>query len=210
MFQVIATGSKGNAILYHGNILLDCGVPFSKIKPYLHDIQLILLTHCHKDHINIDTLRKIAFERPSLRIGCCKWMLEYVEAFKNVDLYEIGKVYDYGLFSVSPVKLYHDVDNCGYRIFKGDTKIFHATDTAHLKGISAKNYDLYAIEHNYDEDTVYQIIEKLESAGKFAHQRGSINSHLSEQQARDFIFKNKFENSKVLRLHETKTLLNDF
>ena len=112
-----------------------------------------------------------------------------------------------GRFSISPFKLYHDVQNCGYRIFKDEVKIFHATDTAHLQGISAKEYDLYAIEHNYNEDTVYDIIREQESQGKFAHQRGSINSHLSEQQARDFIFKNKKESSQILRLHETKSLI---
>ena len=131
-------------------------------------------------------------------------MKEYVVGIKNVDFYEIGQMYNYGSFSVSPIKLYHDVPNCGYRIFKDGKKILHATDTAHLDGITAVGYDLYAIEHNYNEDTVFYSIAKKQSRGEYAHQVGSINSHLSEQQARDFIFKNKADYSQVLRLHESK------
>jgi len=205
MYNVIATGSTGNAILYHGRILIDCGVPFSKIEPYLYDIDLILLTHIHGDHFNLATLKKIAFERPSLRFGCGEWMVQHLDGLKNVDVYNQGGLYDYGDFEISPIKLYHDVENFGYRIFKGDHKTIHCTDTAHLEGISAKNYDLFAVEFNYNEDTINESIARSEAKGEFSHQRGSINSHLSEQQARDFIFKNKGEVCEILRLHESST-----
>lgn len=207
MYHVIASGSTGNAVIYHKSILVDCGVPWSFIKPFMKDIQLVLLTHGHNDHINTQTLRKLAYERPTLRFGCGVWMKDYIEGIKNVDYYEAGQVYNYGSFSIIPVVLYHDVKNFGYRIFKEGTKIIHCTDTAHLSGITAKNYDLYCIESNYNEDTIFQIIEKLESEGKFAHQRGAINSHLSEQQCNDFFFTNKGPESKLVRLHETKSLL---
>lgn len=206
MFEVISSGSSGNCIRYHKTILVDVGVPYSLIKPFVNELQLILFTHEHKDHINITTVKKLAFERPTLRFGCCEWMIPLLHGIKNVDVYRIGEVYNYGQFSVSPVKLYHDVDNCGYRIFKGETKIFHATDTSTLEGITAKNYDLYSIESNYNEDTVFDSIREKEYFGQYAYQRGSVNSHLSEQQTRDFIFKNRKESSEVLRLHETKTI----
>jgi len=207
MYQVISSGSKGNSIIYFDSILVDCGVPFASLKPFLYDIQIILLTHEHGDHFNAATIMKLAKERPSLRIGCCNWMYKYVDVFRNVDVFEIGSMYDYGHFKVSPVKLYHDVPNCGYRIFKADKKVFHATDTAHLEGITARGYDLYAIESNYNEETVFDTIHEKRNRGEFCHQIGAINSHLSEQQARDFIFKNRFERSQVLRLHESLTSL---
>lgn len=201
-YKVLATGSKGNAVIYHDTIMVDCGVPFSLVKPYLKSIQLVVLSHKHSDHINISTLKKMTSERPTLRVGCCEWMLPFLTGIKNVDVYEIGKEYNYGPFSIVPVQLFHDVPNCGYRILKPDYKIFHATDTAHLNGITAKGYDLYAIEHNYNEDTVYGIIEEKRLNGIFSHETGAINSHLSEQQARAFIFNNKGDNHKVVRLHE--------
>lgn len=206
MYSVISSSSKGNAIVYHNSIMVDCGVPFALLKDVLPNLNLVLLTHQHGDHFNLSTIKKLAFERPSLRFGCCEWMVEKLTGIKNIDVYEIGKIYDYGKFQVSPIKLYHDVPNCGYRIFKDGFRILHATDTSHLQGISAKGYDLYAIEHNYDEETVWEGIKEIEMAGGFAHQRGAINSHLSWQQAQDFIYNNACENSIVVRLHEHSIL----
>lgn len=207
LYNVIATGSSGNAVIYFDSILVDCGVPYALLKPYVKQIGLVLLTHSHKDHINHATLSRLANERPTLRIGCGEHMRDSVSMFKNVDIYKAGQMYDYGFISICPVALYHDVPNFGYRLFCGGKSIFHATDTAHLNGIVAKNYDLYAIEHNYNEDTIYDVIAEKEARGEFAHEKGSINTHLSEQQARDFIFNNKGENSQVIRLHESKTKL---
>jgi len=206
MYKVISSGSQGNAILYYGCILVDCGVPYSSLKPFVKDIQIVLLTHEHKDHFNITTIKKLAFERPSLRFGCGAFLSDKLNEIKNIDIYDVSEVYNYGKFQISPVKLYHDVPNFGYRIFKDNTKIFHATDTAHLNGIEAKGYDLYALEHNYNEETIFDSIEQKQAQGQFAYQKGAINSHLSEQQANDFIFRNKGENYQVLRLHETKTI----
>lgn len=130
-------------------------------------------------------------------------MVEKLEGIRNIDVYEPGQLYDYGEFKIIPITLYHDVPNCGYRIFKGDHKTIHATDTAHMEGISAKDYDLYALEHNYNDETIHDAIERAERLGEFAYQKGAINTHLSEQQANDFIFNNRKESSQILRLHES-------
>jgi len=202
MYKVIATGSTGNAVLYFGSILVDCGVPYSKLKPYINDIQLVLLTHEHGDHFIRSTVERLTESRPTLRIGCGPWMKDLVKGIKNVDFYQIGEVYDYGIFQITAVKLYHDVPNCGYRIFKDGFKVLHATDTAHLQGVAAKGYDLYAVEHNYDADTIDEAIAAKQAAGEYAYQKGAVNSHLSEQQASEFIYRNRSANSQTLRLHE--------
>lgn len=203
MYSIIATGSKGNSVIYFDSIMVDCGLPFATIKPYLYDIQIIFISHKHKDHINIGTLSRIQYERPSVRFAVGEWMVPHMEGLTNIDVLDFGKYYDYGPFQVALVQLYHDVPTCGYRIIKDGKKVFHATDTQHLEGISAKGYDLYAIEHNYNEETVHEIISAKEAKGEFAHQRGSINSHLSEQQANQFFFLNKGPESKIVRLHES-------
>ena len=207
MYNVIATGSTGNSVLYLNSILIDIGVPYSRLKPHVKDIQIVLLTHAHGDHLNIKTLQRLQKERPSLRIGCGEWMLPYLEGITNVDVYEIGKLYDYGQFKISPFKLYHDVPQIGYRLFKDETKIFHATDTKTLEGVTARNYDLYCIEANYSEPIAQQMIEQAREKGEFTHIIGSVNSHLSEEQCNDFYYKNKSEKSKLIRLHETRTYL---
>lgn len=206
LHKIFGSGSSGNAVLYHGEILVDIGTSMFSLREYEKDIKIVLLTHEHKDHFVYSVLQKLMSMRPTLRVGCCEWMLPHVKGINNVDVYEIGKLYDYGSFQISPIKLYHDVPNCGYRIFKGNHKTIHATDSAHLEGITAKDYDLYAIEANYDEETVWESIARIESAGGFAHQRGSMNTHLSIQQAREFIYKNRKLESVVIRLHESSTV----
>ena len=206
MYNIISSGSKGNCIIYHETIAVDLGVPYSKIEPFKNSLQLVLLTHIHGDHFNIQTIKKLSFERPTLRFACGEFIAKFLFEIKNLDILEPSKVYDYGSFKICPITLYHDVPNFGYRIFKDNHKTIHATDTAHLEMITAKDYDLYAIEHNYNEDTIFESIKRKKDIGEFAYQNGSINTHLSEQQARDFIFKNKGENSKVLRLHESTTI----
>lgn len=203
-YRVISSGSNGNAVIYHDIIMVDCGVPYSNLKPFVKNIQLVLLTHEHSDHINIKTLRKLQKERPTLRIGCCSWMQDLIVGLNNIDVYEVGSVYEYGFFGVSPIKLYHDVTNCGYRITTNNYKIIHATDTSTLDGIEAKAYDLYAIESNYDEETINDLIAEKEAKGEFVYQKYAKNAHLSEQQVNDFYYNNKKESSILLRLHESK------
>lgn len=205
MYKVIQTGSSGNAVLYNESILVDCGVPYSKIKKYEKDIKIVLLTHAHKDHLNVKTLKTLQFNRPSIRIGCGEWLASLLSGLNNIDFYQVGKIYNYGKFKVSPIKLYHDIENLGYRIFIDDYKILHATDTAHLQGITAKGYDLLAIESNYDEEKAQQAIEIAKIGGEFCHATGSIQSHLSHRQAWNFIQENKKETTQIVLLHQSST-----
>lgn len=203
LYRVIDTGSKGNAVIYDNEIMVDCGVSFSKLKNVYKDLKIVLLTHIHKDHFMTSTIKTLAKERPTLRFACCEWLVNDLKLLgvKNIDVLEIGKLYDYKLFKVSPILLYHDVDNCGYRIFINNEKILHCTDTNTLEGISAKGYNLYAIEHNYDEIEIMEVIEQKNKEGLFAYEIGAMNSHLSFQQANEFINENSIGKYEVLKLH---------
>jgi L-ascorbate metabolism protein UlaG (beta-lactamase superfamily) len=208
MYKILKTGSKANAIIYHNKIMVDCGVPYSVVMPYIKDISIVLLTHSHNDHLNIKTLKKIQFERPSVRVGCGEFLIEKLteNGIKNIDVYKPLERYGYLTFDICPVQLYHDVPNLGYRIIKDEKiKIFHATDTGHLQGITAKNYDLYALEANYDEAHIWEVIQEKELRGEFAHQRGAMETHLSVQQCQDFIIRNVSQNHEYefIQLHQS-------
>ncbi len=204
MYQIIESGSKANAIIYFDCILVDIGVSYARIQPYLNDIKLILLTHEHSDHLKINTIKKIALEHPHIRFGCGHFLADKLKGVRNVDVLDIGKMYDYGIFQITAVKLYHDVPNFGYRIFKDGKKIIHATDTCTLDGIEAKGYDLYAIEANYCENKIKQNIEAKQELGQYAYERGAINSHLSVQQAQEFVSKNAGDKYEFIMLHQSK------
>ena len=204
--KVINSGSEGNAVIYNNAIMVDCGVSLKALSEVKRSLKIVLLTHKHSDHIKIRTLQRLQAERPTLRVACGNFLLEELPCIKNIDVLQVGKIYDYGAFKVSPVKLYHDVPNFGWRIFlPNGQKIFHATDTVHLEGISAKGYDLYAIEHNYCEEYIQQAIEEARANGEYTHAYGNINTHLSIQQARAFIEANRKESSEVLELHKSRS-----
>ena len=204
--KVISSGSEGNAVIYNNAIMVDCGVSFKALQEVKRSLKIVLLTHKHSDHLKLRTLQRLQAERPTLRVACGDFLLEELPCIKNIDVLQVGKIYDYGAFKVSPIKLYHDVPNFGWRIFlPNGQKIFHATDTVHLEGITAKGYDLYAIEHNYCEEYIQEAIEEARARGEYTHAYGNINTHLSIQQARAFIDANRKESSEVLELHKSRS-----
>lgn len=205
-YKIIATGSKGNAVIYNDHILVDCGVSYKNIEPFINDINIILLTHRHSDHINKKTLIKIIKQKPSIRIAAGEFLAEILNETTpeaKVDFMEAGTIYKYPGFSVSPITLYHDVPNFGWRIFENQEKIIHITDTHTLEGISAPGYDLYAIEQNYCEDLVQQEIDAAQAEGRYTRAFNSMNSHLSRQQTIQWIEENRKAGSRVVELHQS-------
>ena len=204
-YNIISTGSHGNALVLKDTILIDCGVPFKALKDVYRQLQIVLLTHEHGDHLNKTTIRNLSKERPTLRFGCCEWLvpilLECDVPKQNIDVLEIGKIYDYRAFKVSPIKLYHNVPNCGYRVFANDKKAIYATDTEHLDGITAKDYDLYLIESNYTEDDLQERINKKLETGEYCYELNVANRHLSHEQASDFLLNNMGKKSDYAFLH---------
>lgn len=205
-YKIISSCSKGNAVILNNTVLIDCGVSFKKLEDDYKNIKIVLLTHIHSDHFNKSTISKLAFERPTLRFACCEWLLEVLLKCgvnkNNIDILEFGTKYDYKLFKIVPIKLYHDVPQCGYRLFFEDFKVIYATDTKTLEGITAKNYDLYMIEGNYSEDEIQERIKKKIEEGTFVNEFRTIESHLSKEQATKFLVENMKENSEYIFMHE--------
>ena len=46
-YEILGSGSSGNAVIINKNIMVDCGLSFKKIEPYARDLKLVLLTHIH-------------------------------------------------------------------------------------------------------------------------------------------------------------------
>lgn len=205
-YNIISSGSKGNAIVLNRFILLDCGVPFRDLKDVYKDLKIVLLTHSHGDHFNKTTIRKLAAERPTLRFACCSWLLSDLYqcgvSVHNIDVLEIGRIYNYITFQISPVKLYHDVDNAGWRVFMNAEKAIYMTDTVTLEGITAKNYDLYLVEANYITEELEERIRSKEAAGEYVYEYRVRNVHLSKEKCDEWLLDNIGENSEAVYIHQ--------
>ncbi len=181
-YKILNSGSDGNCTLINDIVAIDMGVSYKLLNPHVEKLRLVLLTHAHSDHFNKATIRRLAKDRPTLRFGCCEWLVQELINCgvdrRNIDVYEVGLFYDYKLFKLMPVKLYHDVPNCGYRVFYGDEKLIYATDTYTLDGIKAIEYDYYLIEGNYQDE------EELSSRATNNYYESRVKkTHLSKEYA---------------------------
>lgn len=212
-FDVIATGSAGNAVVINGSILIDCGVPFKALEAVKKDLKLVLLTHAHGDHFRPRTVRALHKERPTLRWGCCEWMvvplLEAGVDKRVIDVTEPnipGKPFMElayaGLGIVRPDYLVHDVKNCGWHIKFGQERLFYATDTATLDGVEAKGYDLYLIEANHTREELEARAQAKLAAGEYAYEYRAAANHLSQEQALDWLYQQMGPNSQYVFLHQ--------
>lgn len=220
-YDILATGSSGNAVVINGEILIDIGVPYKTLERsgYIPGLRLVLLTHAHSDHFKPATARRLHQERPALRWGCCEWMvmplLEAGVDKRVIDVYQENGLFIYfgGLLHIQSIPTYHDVSNCAYKIFSASLnnvggcrleKLFYATDTGTLEGIEARNYDLYLIEANHTEAEIAARTEEKLAKGEFAYEFRAARNHLSQEQAEKWLAANAGPNSEKLFLHQHK------
>lgn len=215
--NIISSGSKGNAIIYHDTIMVDCGVPFKLIEPYIYQLEYVLLTHIHGDHFNASTIKKLAKLRPTLVWVVPPFLEDNIKELGIITYFMIKPNIEYlaGQFSFIAHELYHNVDNVGYSIFNTDEKgvhydchaLFHATDTYTLEHIKAKNYDAYFIEFNYRESDIEDVILEKESKGDFAYEKDAIENHQSFEKAESWLKNNACEDSIIVKLHTSNKYL---
>jgi len=204
-YEVVSTGSHGNAVVINKKVLIDFGVSYKKIEPYMDDLKIVLATHSHGDHFKASTARLMSLNKPLLRFGCCGWMKNFLTGAgvveRQIDVYKPNVLYDYKAFSVIPFEVLHDVPNCGYKLFFPGGKVFYATDCGNLNGVTAKKYDLYLCEANYEDEEIQARMDAKRAEGKYAYEQRAMRFHLSKKQADSFIYRNAGPNSEYVYLH---------
>ena len=208
-YNIISTGSQGNAVLLQGGILVDCGVTFKTLNPFLYDIRVVLLTHCHGDHFNRSTVRQLAELRPTVRFACRPWMVQRLldvgVRAQNIDVVQDKASLGYREIGVTvrAVDLFHDVPNCGWDICYDNTeRVFYATDTGTLDGIRLPGYDLYMIEANHTREDIERRAAEKQARGEYAYEIRAAANHLSREQALEWLLANEGPNSEFVLLHQ--------
>ena len=215
--NIISTGSKGNAVFLNGQVLIDCGVPYSKLAEsgVADKVKYVFLTHQHKDHLNVSTLKQLVFNRPTVKIiypdYLCKPIYDYSKStdcsfiIKNSFITHLSKWYEIGNIQFSCVPLRHDVPNVGWKIHfsfpQGIYKVIYATDTVDMDGITAKDYDLYLIEANYSKSDIIERIKEKRAAGQYVYEERVMRTHLSKEKCDEFIYSNIGTNGRYVYLH---------
>ncbi len=162
--HVLASGSTGNATfieMENTKLLVDAGISTRRIKQSLEklgtkieDLDGVLITHEHRDHVNgLTTLLKKyhlpTYARPDT------WQSMYCrETLPQDCCRELPDSLDIGKVKVEPFAISHDAaDPVGFRLYSGSTKVSFATDlgfvTPTVKEALALS-DVLVLEANHD------------------------------------------------------------
>lgn len=157
---VLSSGSKGNTTYIEGNnskILIDAGnscryieTKLKEINVNADDIDGILLTHTHSDHVNG---LKVFCRKHDVTVYCTKKMYEDINYLSNVKFIIDNKI-NINDLDIDVIKTSHDAsDSNGYIVNCGDSSIVYITDTGYINEryydvLSNKN--LYIMESNHD------------------------------------------------------------
>lgn len=152
-YYCLASGSKGNCFIirsHNTTLMIDCGCTkkylmecFKKIDVKISDINGILITHDHSDHISgIKAFKDLdIFSSNTLKDV-------------NVHLIKPFTVFEIGDFKIFPIALSHDAPSTmGYLLFDGEERLLYMTDTGYVNGNYYKYFkdlDYIIIESNHD------------------------------------------------------------
>ncbi len=209
LYRIIGTGSKGNALYLacgEHKVLIDIGVPYKAIKSL--EIDYVLLTHSHRDHLNEATVKRLAYENPGVKFFCTKYLVQtLIRCGVDVSNIYFKPHIEVGSLKLNRFNLIHDVPNCGWKLKfkdggKQTLKVFYATDTASLDHVSAIGFDYYFVEANYDEDEIVQSIKDKVENGEYSYERRVVDTHLSKQKADKWLSNNIGDNSVYVYIHE--------
>lgn len=197
-WEIISSGSKGNCVIID-DVMVDCGVSFKRIKEHLYDINYLLLTHIHSDHINSSTLENIINLFPKITI---------IGNYQIAQMYDIDIIGNSGFtirspsFEVTPFECFHDVVTQGYTWCVDGKNIIYATDTSSLENAPSLKFDYLFIESNHDE----KKLEMARNKSKYGYDpyKGG-KRHLSTQQCKTFYYLNRRNNeSQLIELHKSE------
>lgn len=140
---------------------------------------------------------------PLVRFACGYWLLQSLIDCgidkRNIDVIDMNKKYSYGLFSIIAHPLIHDVPQCCWKVFMNDKKLIYATDTRTLDGIVAKNYDVYLVEGNYENEEELHL-----RAENYEYESRVKNTHLSKEYTTNWLLENMGDNSVYQFMHQHK------
>ena len=198
-YRVIQSGSSGNAVRI-ADIMIDCGIPYTRMRDELYKCKLLFITHKHSDHLNIRTYSAIKKNYRHI-----KTIANYDVATKITPDFILGdsprkiKTKNY---VITPFKVNHDVVTHGLTIaFRDGINVIYVTDSAGTDEWPKGKYDYLFLESNHDEN-----ILNLASGQHYGYDVFAISKrHTSKQEAKAFYYLNrKSKDSEFIELHKSQ------
>lgn len=164
--HTLASGSSGNALLLScgdTHLLLDAGISCRRITTALRalglslqDIDTVLITHTHTDHISgLQTmLKRTDFPIRATARTCRELEYRMAGIWDRVDALDLCKPFVFRDCTITPFPTAHDAPgSCGYRIDTPDGSVGLITDTGYITDEAAEilpGVNLVFLEANHD------------------------------------------------------------
>lgn len=199
-YHILASGSKGNCTVISDEettIVIDAGTTdrhlkasFIEIDVDYKDIDGVLITHTHSDHVGrINLFNKSKFYTPEF-LG---------DKFRQIKLFGNDK-FQINSLSITTIPLSHDKGlTLGYIIENAKSKLVYITDTGYFKDAHIdliKDADYYIMESNHDTQMLMESNRPF-----FLKQRiMAMDGHLCNIDAAEVLSKVVSQNTKEVTL----------
>lgn len=169
-FCPLASGSKGNCIYFgtpRTKILIDAGLSakatiskLEQINVDIHDIDAILITHEHTDHIQ--GLKVLAFRMGIPVLANTETAKGIVECFHDCPKFKIfstGETFEFGDLEIHPFSIQHDtLDPVAFTIRANGLKLGFCTDIGFVTSLvvnKLQKCDYLYVEANHQPSMVH-------------------------------------------------------
>ena len=208
--SVLASGSKGNCSYIettHTKILVDLGMTTLYVEKKLEslginaiDIDGIILTHTHVDHIN--GLR-VFTKKYNTKVYLTEKMLKDIKEIFDLKNYEIinedFKIKD---LEIQIIKTSHDASDSNGYIFKANDKtISYITDTGYInKKYKEKleNKNIYIMESNHDIKMLQNSNKPYYLKQRILSDRGHLSNEMCSKYLKQYVGK---DTKKIILIH---------
>jgi phosphoribosyl 1,2-cyclic phosphodiesterase len=197
-FCPLASGSKGNALFLgtqNTRILIDAGISakmvadrLDEIGVALSDIDAILITHEHTDHIRGLSSLALKHNIPVFaNSDTAKSIVEILGEAPKFKIFSTGETFEFGDIEVHPFSVQHDtLDPVAFTIKTGSLKIGICTDLGFATTLvknHLKNCDYLYIEANHQPSMVHACNRPQIYKQRVLSRQG----HLSNEQCAELI-----------------------
>ena len=194
--SVLSSGSKGNTTYIeteNAKILIDLGNTAKYVKEKLEDINVnpkdidaILITHTHVDHVGG---LKVFASRYNIPVYVTNIMLEALDYLSNYRL--LSDEFDIKDIHVTAIKTSHDApDSRGYIVSNNGKSIVYITDTGYINKKYfdvLSNRNLYIMESNHDVEMLTNGSYPFNIRKRILSDKGHLSNYDSAKYLSSFI-----------------------
>ena len=182
---VLGSGSKGNSSIIMDNktnILIDVGFSYPRTKMLLEqynltpsDIDAILITHTHKDHIG--GLKSFIKKNNTKIYANSELKIELEKLIDSDSIILVGDKFNINNFNIETIFTSHDAKgSVGFIIDNNKTSLVYVTDTGFINQDNLSkliNKNIYIFESNHDIEMLwngpYPYILKQRIVSDYGH-----------------------------------------